>query len=99
MSREDKRKEGKLPITVESCFTIAGIFHVNIGQYINEWTVEEDIANNFMFIDIDSLAEMYKADGAKYGEALDPLYTASFFVDDPARLDRNHNSCKRDTGD
>lgn len=87
MSREDKRKEEKLPITVESCFTIAGIFHVNIGQYINEWTVEEDIANNFMFIDIDSLAEMYKADGAKYGEALDPLYTASFFVDDPARLD------------
>lgn len=87
MSSKEARKLEELPELVETFFTIAGIFHVNTSQYITELTPESDIADNFMFIDIDSVTEIYRENGAYYGEPLDPIYTATFFVDDPARTD------------
>ena len=40
-----------------------------------------------MFMDIDGLTEMERISKKDLGEAIDPEYTATFFIDDPARMD------------
>ena len=40
--------ETEMPVSAEEYLTITGLFHVNVSQYINEMTVEDDIAGNYM---------------------------------------------------
>ena len=79
--------ETEMPVIAEEYLTIVGLFHVNVSQYINEMTVEDDIAGNYMFADIGSVTELYRENGEAYGEAIDPEYTVTFFINDPARMD------------
>src|SRR5699024_9136588 len=79
--------ETEMPVSAEEYMTITGLFHVNVSQYINEMTVEDDIAGNYMFADIESVTELYRENGEAYGEAIDPEYTVTFFINDPARMD------------
>ena len=67
--------------------TIVGIFHANVAQYVNEYTVEDQVIGNYMFMDTNGLTEMYRISGEEIGEAIDPEYTATFFIDDPASMD------------
>lgn len=76
-----------LPLISTYYCEIIGIFHVNTQQYINEYTTEDMIAENFMFADIQTVTEMYRSVNAFYGEPIDPFYTVSFFVDDPDEME------------
>ena len=76
-----------LTVVATEYLTIAGIFHANVAQYTNEYTVEEQVIGNYMFMDIDGLTEMERISKKDLGEAIDPEYTATFFIDDPARMD------------
>ena len=68
---------------------IIGIFHVNTTQIVSEYTVEPDIAENFMFADVNVTQEARRA----YFEAVDlhkepPYQKVTFFVKDPKDLDQ-----------
>ena len=68
---------------------IVGIYHVNTVQIVSEYTVEPDIAENFMFVDINTAQEARRA----YFEAVDlhkepPYQAVTFFVKDPKDLDQ-----------
>ena len=68
---------------------IIGIFHVNTVQVVSEYTVEPDIAENFMFSDVNVAQEGRRA----YFEAVDlhkepPYQAVTFFVKDPKDLDQ-----------
>ncbi len=76
-----------LPVIDTEYLTIVGIFHANVVQYTNEYTVEDQVIGNYMFMDIAGLTEMERTAEKDLGEAIDPYYTASFFIDDPASMD------------
>ena len=67
-----------LTVVATEYLTIAGIFHANVAQYTNEYTVEEQVIGNYMFMDIDGLTEMERISKKDLGEAIDPEYTATF---------------------
>ncbi|MDO4175775.1 MAG: FtsX-like permease family protein, partial [Eubacteriales bacterium] len=71
----------------ECDLTVVGIFHINATQIITNYTVEQDIAANQAFLDINTAYE-YHEYGRKNG-VTDPFYfeNATFFVEDPAELD------------
>ena len=69
-------------------FEIVGIFHVNVSQVISEYTLEEEIAENYMFAACSTIQELRQKDAQLQGINNGPLYDkASFFVYDPRKMD------------
>lgn len=67
---------------LEYDFTIVGLFHVNAAQVVTEHTAEDMIAQNQIFVDINSAKEW-----SAYAHEDFNLLDATFFVNDPAELD------------
>ncbi|WP_343210153.1 ABC transporter permease [Anaerolentibacter hominis] len=62
---------------------IVGIYRINAKQGISYYTIETDIADNFIFVDLETCMDAKNTtpeDVVSYKEAV-------FFVDDPTRLD------------
>ena len=75
------------PIEVE----IVGLFHVNGYQPVARWTAETNIAANWIISDIDTVDYFYRIEDTYLygGREHDLRYrNITFFVDDPAELDR-----------
>lgn len=70
------------PVEFAPELTIVGIFHVNSPQIVTRFTYEQDLAENYAFLDSRSLYEYNAAAGTpnSFGDA-------TFFVEDPAELD------------
>lgn len=69
-------------------FEIVGIFHVNVSQVISEYTLEEEIAENYIFAACSTIQELRLKDAQLQGINNGPLYDkASFFVYDPRKMD------------
>lgn len=89
-SRQKRNPIDPNTIFYEVDLEIIGIFHVNTTQIVSEYTVEPDIAENFMFADVNVTQEARRA----YFEAVDlhkepPYQKVTFFVKDPKDLDRS----------
>ena len=68
-------------------FEIVGIFHVNVSQVISEYTLEEEIAANYMFAACSTIQELRQKDAQLQGVNNGPLYDkVSFFVYDPGKM-------------
>ncbi len=48
-------------------FEIVGIFHVNVSQVISEYTLEEEIAENYMFAACSTIQELRQKDAQLQG--------------------------------
>ncbi|MDO4175836.1 MAG: FtsX-like permease family protein, partial [Eubacteriales bacterium] len=63
--------------------TVIGIFHINAMQIVTEYTFEDELAENQIFLDINTEEEFYA-----YAEScMIAIDNATFFVEDPAELD------------
>ncbi|WP_343210154.1 ABC transporter permease [Anaerolentibacter hominis] len=68
---------GRFPLEV------IGVFRVNSTQAISYYSAEQDIADNFMFMDIESLQSIIDC----MPLSIDTYDSASFYVDDPDEID------------
>jgi hypothetical protein len=87
------------PIPLE----IVGIYRVNFSYEPSEYTAEEQIAENFMFSDLDLSWKVRVINAAYKNQALPSDYKhkfdyATFFVDDPEALDGVMEKVRTESG-
>lgn len=71
----------------EKDLEIIGIFHVNTYQIVSGYTAEPDIAENFIFTDLNVMQEAKKAYFSVINYNKEPsFYKVTFFADSPEKL-------------
>lgn len=80
----------------EKDLEIIGIFHVNTYQIISDYMAEQDIAENFIFTDLNVMQDAKKEYFSVINYNKEPsFYKVTFFVNDPENLQKAMKEAKQ----